>query len=61
MVVGLVASVKDTAYGLLCSIVEFFDYERRAILMDHRMDSAWFGAGANLKQRLLEQALRMVS
>ncbi|MEI1701998.1 DUF932 domain-containing protein [Acinetobacter baumannii] len=55
------ASAKDTAYGLLCSITEFCDHERRAISTDHRMDSAWFGAGANLKQRGLEQALRMVS
>lgn len=54
------ASAKDTAYGLLCSITEFVDHERRAISTDHRMDSAWFGAGANLKQRGLEQALRMV-
>ncbi|MDP9803158.1 DUF932 domain-containing protein [Acinetobacter calcoaceticus] len=55
------ASAKDTAYGLLCSITEFCDHERRAVSTDHRMDSAWFGAGANLKQRGLEQALRMVS
>ncbi|MDV7430189.1 DUF932 domain-containing protein [Acinetobacter baumannii] len=55
------ASAKDTAYGLLCSITEFADHERRTISTDHRMDSAWFGAGANLKQRGLEQALRMVS
>lgn len=55
------ASAKDTAYGLLCSITEFIDHERRAISTDHRMDSAWFGAGANIKKRGLEQALRMVS
>ncbi|MCG9494231.1 DUF932 domain-containing protein [Acinetobacter pittii] len=55
------ASAKDTAYGLLCSITEFVDHERRAISTDHRMDSAWFGAGANIKQRGLEQVLRMVS
>ncbi|MBI0424320.1 DUF932 domain-containing protein [Acinetobacter sp. ACIN00229] len=54
------SSAKDTAYGLLCSITEFIDHERRAISTDHRMDSAWFGAGANIKQRGLEQALRMV-
>lgn len=54
------ASAKDTAYGLLCSITEFCDHERRAISTDHRMDSAWFGAGANLKQRGLEQALKIV-
>jgi|GEM_PF-3470113 len=53
-------SVKDTAYGLLCSITEFVDHERRAMSRDHRLNSAWFGAGANIKQRGLEQALRMV-
>lgn len=55
------SSAKDTAYGLLCSITEFVDHERRAMSRDHRLNSAWFGAGANLKQRGLEQALRMLT
>ena len=55
------SSNKDTAYGLLCSITEFADHERRAMSQDHRLDSAWFGAGAGLKQRGLEQALRMIA
>ena len=55
------SSAKDTAYGLLCSITEFADHERRAMSQDHRLDSAWFGAGAGLKQRGLEQALNMLS
>ncbi|MEG2265493.1 MAG: DUF932 domain-containing protein, partial [Acinetobacter sp.] len=55
------SSAKDTAYGLLCSITEFCDHERRAMSQDHRLDSAWFGAGAGLKQRGLEQALRMIA
>lgn len=55
------SSAKDTAYGLLCSITEFADHERRAISTDHRLDSAWFGAGAALKQRGLEQAFRLVA
>ncbi|ENX14363.1 hypothetical protein F894_02605 [Acinetobacter sp. CIP 51.11] len=54
------SSAKDTAYGLLCSITEFADHERRAMSTDHRLDSAWFGAGAALKQRGLEQALHLV-
>ncbi|MEG2434583.1 MAG: DUF932 domain-containing protein, partial [Acinetobacter sp.] len=54
------SSAKDTAYGLLCAITEFTDHERRAMSTDHRLDSAWFGAGATIKQRGLEQALRMV-
>lgn len=55
------SSAKDTAYGLLCSITEFADHERRAMSTDHRLDSAWFGAGAALKQRGLEQAFRLVA
>ena len=53
------SSAKDTAYGLLCSITEFVDHERRAMSTDHRLDSAWFGAGAALKQRGLEHALKL--
>ena len=55
------SSAKDTAYGLLCSITEFADHERRAMSQDHRLDSTWFGAGAGLKQRGLEQALAMIA
>ncbi|OTG69444.1 hypothetical protein B9T25_02385 [Acinetobacter sp. ANC 4470] len=55
------SSAKETAYGLLCSMTEFIDHERRAMSRDHRLDSAWFGAGAGLKQRSLEQALRMLT
>ncbi|MFV7441530.1 DUF932 domain-containing protein [Acinetobacter pittii] len=55
------SSAKDTAYGLLCSITEFVDHERRAMSRDHRLNSAWFGMGATIKQRGMEQALEMVS
>ena len=55
------SSAKDTAYGLLCSITEFTDHKRRAMSQNHRLDSAWFGAGAGLKQRGLEQALAMIA
>ena len=55
------SSAKDTAYGLLCSITEFVDHERRAMSTDYRLDSAWFGAGAGVKQRGLEQALALIA
>lgn len=55
------SSAKDTAYGLLCSITEFIDHERRAMSTDHRLDSAWFGTGATIKQRGLEQALNVLA
>ena len=55
------SSAKDTAYGLLCTMTEFVDHERRAMSRDHRLDSAWFGAGAGLKQRALDNALQLIA
>ena len=55
------AAAKDTAYGLLCSITEFVDHERRSRSTDHRLDSAWFGAGAQLKQKGLDNALQLIA
>ncbi|AIY39901.1 Mycobacteriophage Barnyard protein gp56 [Collimonas arenae] len=55
------ASSKATAFGLLNSVTEYVDHERRARSTDHRLESAWFGPGATLKQKALEQALLMVA
>ncbi|MCH4247042.1 MAG: DUF932 domain-containing protein [Acinetobacter populi] len=55
------SSAKNTAYGLLCAMTEYIDHERRAMSRDHRLDSAWFGAGANLKQRSVQQALQFIA
>lgn len=55
------ASSKGTAFGLLNAITEFVDHERRAMSVDHRLDSAWFGQGATLKQKALDQALLMLA
>ena len=55
------AAAKGTAWGLLCAVTEFVDHERRARSQEYRLDSAWFGQGANLKQRALEQALQLAS
>lgn len=55
------ASSKGTAFGLLNSVTEFVDHERRARSVDHRLESAWFGPGAALKQKALEQALLMIA
>ena len=54
-------SARDTAYGLLCAVTEFVDHERRAMSTDHRLDSAWFGTGANLKQKGLEEVMKLVA
>ena len=55
------ASSKATAFGLLNAVTEFVDHERRARSTDHRLDSAWFGQGAALKQKAWEQALIMIA
>lgn len=55
------ASASGTAWGLLNAVTEFVDHERKARSQDYRMDSAWFGQGANLKQRALGHALQLAS
>lgn len=55
------ASSKGTAFGLLNAVTEYVDHERRARSTDHRLESAWFGQGATLKQKALQQALLMAA
>lgn len=54
-------SSKGTAFGLLNAVTEFVDHERRARSIDHRLDSAWFGQGAAIKHKALEQAVLMAA
>jgi phage/plasmid-like protein (TIGR03299 family) len=44
------ASASGTAWGLLNAVTEFVDHEKRARSQEYRLDSAWFGQGATLKQ-----------
>lgn len=55
------ASAKGTAWGVLSSVTEFVDHHRRARSDDHRRDAAWFGAGAQIKQRAWDEALKLVA
>lgn len=55
------STAKGTAYGLLNAVTEFVDHERKAKNTDYRLDSAWFGQGAALKQKALDAALQMVA
>ena len=54
-------SAKGTVWGLLNSVTEYVDHERRARSNEYRMDAAWFGQGAVIKQRALDTALRLVA
>lgn len=57
---GRGASLKTsngTAFGLLNSITEFVDHHRRAQSTENRLDAAWFGQGALLKQKAWKELL----
>lgn len=55
------AAANDTAWGLLNAVTQFVDHERRARSPDNRLDSAWFGQGAALKQKALNVALELAA
>lgn len=54
-------SAANTAWGLVNGISEFVDTHRRARNQDFRLDSAWFGVGAQIKQRGFEAALALAA
>ncbi|HBP1729225.1 DUF932 domain-containing protein [Pseudomonas aeruginosa] len=54
-------SANGTAWGLLNAVTEYVDHERRARSNEYRMDSAWFGQGAQIKQRALDAALQLAA
>ncbi|MGS1033503.1 DUF932 domain-containing protein [Burkholderia gladioli] len=54
-------SASGTAWGLLNAVTEYVDHHRRARTGDHRLDAAWFGAGATLKQRAWDEAMKLVA
>ena len=55
------ASSRGTAWGLLNSVTEFVDHHRRARTEDHRRDAAWFGQGAQIKQRAWDELVKGVA
>ncbi|WP_158755498.1 DUF932 domain-containing protein [Dyella sp. S184] len=55
------ASATGTAWGLVNSVTEFVDHHRRARSDDHRLDAAWFGQGAALKQKAWDEALKLLA
>ena len=54
-------SAQHSAWGLLNAVTEYVDHDKRARSVDHRLDSAWFGQGASLKQKALDHALALVA
>lgn len=58
---ALMTSSRGTAWGLLNSVTEYIDHHRRARSDDHRRDAAWFGQGAQIKQRAWDEVMRLVA
>ena len=58
---ALMASSRGTAWGLLNGVTEFIDHHRRARSDDHRREAAWFGQGAQIKQRAWDEVMKLVA
>jgi phage/plasmid-like protein (TIGR03299 family) len=54
-------AANGTVWGLLNACTEYVDQHRRARSNDYRMDSAWFGQGAAIKDRAFQEALRIAA
>ncbi len=50
-------AANDTAWGMLNAVTQYVDHSRRARSADNRLDSAWFGIGAAIKEKALNEAL----
>jgi phage/plasmid-like protein (TIGR03299 family) len=57
---SLLSGSRGTAWGALNAMTEYVDHRRRARSQDYRLDSAWFGQGAQLKQKALTHALALL-
>ena len=55
------ASSRGTAWGLLNSVTEYVDHHRRARRDDHRREAAWFGHGAQFKQRAWDELVQLTA
>ena len=55
------ASSRGTAWGLLNSVTEYVDHHRRARSEDHRREAAWFGQGAQFKQRTWDGLVQLTA
>ena len=57
----VIASSRGTAWGLLNSVTEYVDHHRRARSDDHRREAAWFGQGAQFKQRAWDELVQLAA
>ena len=55
------AGTGGTVWGWLNAVTQYVDHEARAQSQDTRLNSAWYGKGAEIKGRAWEMAGRYVS
>lgn len=53
------STAKDTAWGLVNTVTYYVDHKRKSNNQGARLDSAWFGSGALLKNKAWETAMNM--
>ena len=49
--------VLGTGWGMINSVTEYVDHHAKSASISHRLDSAWFGRGDNLKTAAFEKLL----
>ncbi len=54
-------AANGTVWGLLNGVTEYVDHARRAKSQDYRLDSAWFGQGAQIKQKAFDRAMLLAA
>jgi phage/plasmid-like protein (TIGR03299 family) len=51
----------DSAWGLLNCVTEYYDWRKRARTQATRLDGAWFGEGARIKQTAMNELLQLAA
>lgn len=54
-------SAHMTAWGLVNGVTHYFDHARPTRTKDARLDTAWFGEGAQMKVKAIENILRIAA
>ncbi|MDN7902120.1 DUF932 domain-containing protein [Burkholderia cepacia] len=52
--------VRNTAWGLVNAVTQYVDFERKAHTSATRLNNAWFGTGARLKDDVVTELLDLV-
>ena len=52
-------TAKDTAWGLVNAVTYYVDHQRKSKNKSERLDNAWFGTGALLKDKAWDTAIEM--